>query len=225
MSSSRKIALLAGLFLGCAGLAAIPVSAQVTTGTISGTVTGDQGQPLEDAQVQVVNPATGLTRGVRSTAAGRYSVPGLEVGTGYTVTVRRIGYTAQTRPNITVNLGQTTRADFALTVQATMLGEVTTTAVRTDAVISPTRTSVATTISDTALRRLPSLNRNFTDFAALTPQISSAGPGLSGGGTNNRYNSIQIDGASESDLFGLGSTGQPGGQASGKSIGIESVKE
>ena len=42
---------------------------------------------------------------------------------------------------------------------------------------------------------------------------------------NNRYNTIQIDGASETDLFGLGSTGQPGGQAGGKSIGIESVKQ
>ncbi len=225
MSSSRKIALLAGLFLGCAGLATRPLYAQVTTGTIAGTVTGEQGQPLEDAQIQVVNPATGLTRGVRSTAAGRYSVPGLEVGNGYTITVRRIGYTAQTRSGVLVSLGQATRVDFAMATQATVLGEVTTTATKSDALIAPTRTSVSTTISDTALRRLPSLNRNFTDFAALTPQISSAGPGLSGGGTNNRYNSIQIDGASESDLFGLGSTGQPGGQANGKSIGIESVKE
>jgi hypothetical protein len=225
MSSSRKFALLAGLFLGWAGVATHSLHAQVTTGTIAGTVTGDQGQPLEDAQIQVVNPATGFTRGVRSTAAGRYSVPGLEVGNGYNVTIRRIGYAAQTRQGVLVTLGQTTRIDFALATQATVLGEVKTTATTSDALISPNRTSVSTTVSDTALRRLPSLNRNFTDFAALTPQISSAGPGLSGGGTNNRYNSIQIDGASESDLFGLGSTGQPGGQASGKSIGIESVKE
>lgn len=224
MSSSRKIALLAGLFLGWTGLAARPLAAQVTTGTIAGTVTGDQGQPLEDAQIQVVNTATGLSRGVRSTAAGRYSVPGLEVGSGYNVTVRRIGYTAQTRQTVTVALGQATRVDFALATQATVLGEVATIATR-DALISPTRSGVSTTISDTALRRLPTLNRNFTDFVALTPQASSAGPGLSGGGTNNRYNNIQIDGATETDLFGLGSTGQPGGQASGKSIGLESVKE
>ena len=72
---------------------------------------------------------------------------------------------------------------------------------------------------------MPTLNRNFTDFVALTPQVSLNGAGLSGGGVNNRYNTIQIDGASETDLFGLGSTGQPGGQAGGKSIGIESVKQ
>ncbi len=224
MSSFRKLALFTGLLVGWAGLAPRSLAAQVTTGTIAGTITGDQGQPIEDAQVQVVNPATGFSRGVRSTGAGRYSVLGLEVGSGYTITVRRIGYASQSRAGVLVSLSQTTRADFSLATQATVLGEVTTIATR-DAIISPNRTSVSTTVSDTALRRLPSLNRNFTDFAALTPQISSAGPGLSGGGTNNRYNSIQIDGASESDLFGLGSTGQPGGQASGKSIGIESVKE
>jgi hypothetical protein len=55
--------------------------------------------------------------------------------------------------------------------------------------------------------------------------VSDAGPGLSGAGVNNRLNNILIDGSSENDLFGLGDTGQPGGQARGKSIGLESVRE
>src|SRR5690606_17683203 len=113
---------------------------------------------------------------------------------------------------------------FTLTARATVLTQQVIVS-EIDPVITPTRTGVGTTVSDSALQRLPSLGRNFTDFAALTPQISTSGPGLSGGGTNNRYNNIQIDGATESDLFGLGSTGQPGGQARGKSIGIESVKQ
>ena len=222
MQSRRSILTLAALVLGLVGIIPRVAPAQVTTGTISGTITGDQSQPLEDVQVQVLSRETGFSRGVRSNASGRYTVPGLEVGT-YDVTVRRIGFAAQTR-TVAVTLSQTSRADFALTTQATVLGTVTTTATR-DEVITPTRTGVQTTVSDTALRRLPTLNRNFTDFVALTPQVSNAGPGLSGGGTNNRYNNIQIDGATEADLFGLGSTGQPGGQASGKSIGLEAVKE
>ena len=68
-----------------------------------------------------------------------------------------------------LSLGLTTRVDFQLSAQATVLGEVRAT-VNVDPLISPTRTSVSTTISDTALRRLPSLNRNFTDFVALTPR-------------------------------------------------------
>ena len=221
LRSSLLRAAALGAFLG---VLTLPAAAQATTGSITGTVTGDQSQPIEEAQVQVVNRATGFSAVVRTNAAGRYTVPGLEPGGAYAVTVRRIGYQPETRENIRVSLSQATPLNFALAAQATVLGEVRTVAAQ-DAIINPTRTGIATTISDTALRRLPTLNRNFTDFVALTPQISSAGPGLSGGGTNNRYNNIQIDGATESDLFGLGSTGQPGGQAQGKSIGIESVKE
>jgi hypothetical protein len=60
---------------------------------------------------------------------------------------------------------------------------------------------------------------------ALSPQISTKGPGNSGGGQNNRFNGIQIDGSVANDLFGLGSTGQPGGQAGAKQISLEAVKE
>ena len=197
----------------------------VTTGAVSGIVTTEQGQPLDAVQVQVVNRSTGYTSSVMTRATGNFTVPGLEVGGNYAVTARRIGYRPQTHENVTVSLGQVTRVDFRLEAQAVVLDAITVTAPEADRIISPTRTGVQTTVSDTTLRRLPTLNRNFSDFVQLTPQVSSTGPGLSGGGTNNRYNNIQIDGSIETDLFGLGSTGQPGGQAAGKSIAIESVKE
>lgn len=195
----------------------------VTTGAISGTIRDQQGKPLENAQVSAASKATGFVRGVLSKNDGRYLIPGLEVG-DYTVTVRRIGYRQSAVP-ATVTLGQSTRIDVPLEQQAVVLSGVVVTGETRDNVISPTHTGSVSTVTDSALRRLPSLNRNFTDFVALTPQVSTTGPGLSGGGTNNRYNNIQIDGSTEADLFGLGSTGQPGGQANGKSIGIEAVKE
>jgi hypothetical protein len=217
--------------LGAAAVAALAVTlpatlaAQVTTGSVSGVITGQGSQPVEGVQVQVLSSATGLTRGVATNASGRYLIAGLETGT-YTVTARRIGFAPQSQ-TVRVALGQTSRVDFSLAEQATQLSGVTVTATAASDLISPTRTGVQTTISDTALQRLPSLNRNFTDFVALTPQVSTTLPngGLSGGGVNNRFNQVTIDGTNETDLFGLGSTGQPGGQANGKSIGIESVKE
>ncbi len=42
---------------------------------------------------------------------------------------------------------------------------------------------------------------------------------------SNRMNNVQIDGATERDVFGLGSTGQPGAQANSKSVSLEAVKE
>src|SRR5262249_37107657 len=92
-------------------------------------------------------------------------------------------------------------------------------------VITPSHKGAETTISDSMIARLPTLNRNFTDFVKLSPQVSTTGPGNSGGGQNNRFNAIQVDGAVASDLFGLGSTGQPGAQANGKQISLEAIKE
>ena len=48
---------------------------------------------------------------------------------------------------------------------------------------------------------------------------------MSAGGQNNRFNSIQIDGGVNNDLFGLGSTGAPGGQADARAISFAAVKE
>jgi Carboxypeptidase regulatory-like domain len=213
------------LALALVGAAPVALTAQgVTTGAIAGIVTNDQHQVVDGAQIRVVNSLTGFASQVTTRADGRYTVPGLEVGSNYTITVRRIGFRPETRNNVVVVLSQITRVDFLLVTEATQLEAVNVVA-NQDPVMSPSHTGVAVTISDSALRRLPTLNGNFTDFVVLTPQVSTVGPGLSGGGTNNRFNNIQIDGSTEADLFGLGSTGQPGGQANAKAIGLGAVKE
>jgi hypothetical protein len=202
------------------------VSAQgITTGAISGTVTNEQGQGIEGVRVQVRNNANGATTGTLSRADGRYFIQGLEVGGPYTVTARRIGYAPQTQEGIRVSLGGNARTDFRLSQQAAQLTGVTVTGQAQGAIISTAHKGAATTISDSSVSRLPTLNRNFTDFVVLTPQISTKGPGNSGGGQNNRFNAIQIDGSVGNDLFGLGSTGQPGGQANAKQVPLAAVKE
>lgn len=196
----------------------------VTTGAISGTIMSGT-QPLEGAQVIVRNVSSGARTGAMSRADGRYYVQGLEVGGPYTVSVRRIGYSPQEQANLRVGLNQNVVVDFNLQQQATQLSGVTVTSTRENAILSPSHKGVSTVITDSSITRLPTLNRNFTDFLTLTPQISTKGPGNSGGGSNNRFNAIQIDGSVANDLFGLGSTGQPGGQANAKQIPLSAVKE
>jgi outer membrane receptor for ferrienterochelin and colicin len=199
------------------------VAQGVTTGAIAGTVTDAQGQPVEGAQVQIINRSTGFTAGSNSRATGYYLVQGLETGGPYTVRVRRIGFQPVDRNDIRVNLSQTTRVDIQLTPQATQLAGVTINAAPAE--ISATNQGTKTTISDSVIQRLPTTTRNLTDFIRLTPQVSASGPGFSAGGMSNRMNNVQIDGATERDVFGLGSTGQPGGQVSAKAISIDAVKE
>jgi hypothetical protein len=223
----RILGLAAAAMLGTLAVPAGPgrLPAQgVTTGAISGRVVDEEQQPVEAAQIQVINRATGYTSGTLSRGDGRYTVFGLETGGPYTVIARRIGYEQRQQDGLRISVGQNIVVNFQLTRQATRLGEVEVTASE-DPVFSPAKQGTGSIVSDSALRRLPTLNRNFTDFVATVPQVSTAGPGNSGGGVNNRFNQVQIDGATETDIFGLGSTGQPGGQARGKSISLEAVKE
>jgi outer membrane receptor for ferrienterochelin and colicin len=218
---------LLGLAAALAILAASPasVSAQgVTTGAVAGTVTDESGRGVEGVQVQLRNPQSGLNIGAITRATGLYTIQGVQPDQGYTLTIRRIGYAPVSRTNIAITLGQTRREDFRLTREAAVLSAVTVTAT-TDPVINPAKSGTSTTISDSALRRLPTLNRNFADFVQLVPQVSTTTGYLSGGGVNLRQNAIQIDGAQSGDLFGLGTTGQPGAQANAKSIPLDAVKE
>ncbi|HEX6628090.1 MAG TPA: carboxypeptidase regulatory-like domain-containing protein [Gemmatimonadaceae bacterium] len=197
----------------------------ITSGAVGGTVTDPSGAPVEGAQVQLRNARTGASAGAITRANGQYSIQGVEPDPGYSLTVRRIGFEPQTQNNILVSLGQTTRTDFQLKQQTTVLETVSISAEATP-VINPSKTGTGTTVGDSLLRRLPTLNRNFADFVQLVPQVStSTGVGLSGGGVNLRQNAIQIDGAASGDLFGLGTTGQPGAQANAKSIPLDAVKE
>ena len=204
----------------------IRVHAQgVTTGAITGTVTDETGRGIEGVQIELRNPRTGLTAASITRVNGLYTVQGLLPDAGYEITARRIGYAPVTRTGIQITLGQARREDFQLTQAATVLSTETVIAT-TDPVINASKTGTTTTISDSALSRLPTLNRNFSDFVQLVPQVStSGGVGLSGAGVNLRQNAIQIDGAQSGDIFGLGTAGQPGSQANAKSIPLDAVKE
>jgi hypothetical protein len=158
---------------------------------------------------------------------GGYTVLGLEPGGGYRVTIRAIGYRPEVRENVRVPLSQTVRIDATLARQAVQVEEIVVVADAAGADFSPGRQGTQTTINDTLLRRLPTLDRDFTDFVKLTPQVQvrEGEGGITAAGQNNRFNTIQVDGATVNDRFGLGRTGQAGGQADGRSVGLEAVKE
>lgn len=198
----------------------------VTTGAITGTVTDAQGQPVNLAEVQVVNRSTGFTTAARTRANGLYLVQGLEVGGPYTVTIRAIGFQPFTRDGVGVRLSEATRVDAQLAAQAVELTAVTIAGERS-ADFSPTRQGVGVQISDTLVNRVPTFSRDFIDQLKLAPQVVYPASGAaSGGGAYNRFNTITIDGANQSERFNLGSTGGvPGGSAGGKIVSLEAVKE
>jgi outer membrane receptor protein involved in Fe transport len=195
-----------------------------TTGAIGGLVTDADGKPTPNARIEITNPKTGfLVRGL-TRDNGRYFIQSLEVGGPYTIIARRIGFEPVTRNNIIVSLGETTPVDVRLTSQPVQLSSV---QVLATAEFSSSKTGVGTSVTDSLIRRIPTLNRDVLDLVKLSPHVAtqtSGGPSAAGG--YNRFNNFTIDGANQNDRFGLGaSAGTPGGAMNGRVISIDAVKE
>jgi TonB-linked SusC/RagA family outer membrane protein len=102
----------------CVSVVTAPLSAQTRTGTVTGAVTGEIGEPLTGAQVTLVG--TGL--GTLTSASGRYTIVNVPAAQ-YRVRAQMIGR----RPieqTITVAVGQTQTQDFVLKSQVISLDEV-----------------------------------------------------------------------------------------------------
>jgi outer membrane receptor for ferrienterochelin and colicin len=197
----------------------------VTTSALAGRVFNEQQAPVPGARVVATNTANGSVSRVVTRSDGRYLLPGLQPGS-YRVEVTGLGYATQTR-NLDLALGNTAQADFTLGTEALALTGITAVAER-NAVISPTRTGAAQTVSDSTLRRAPTITRDLQDFTRLVPQLATTNTttgAVSAGGRNNRFNQLQIDGTASNDLFGLAPSGSPGGQAGAKTITLEAVQE
>lgn len=196
----------------------------VTTSAITGRVTNAQGEPVDGAQVVATNTATGREYRVVTRDGGRYQLQGLQPGGPYTVRVAGMGFEGQARTGVNLALSQTARFDFSLAPEALAI-EGLSVVVERGNVISRGRTGTATVVSDSAIARLPTITRDFTDFTRLTPQISTSGDASNAGGRNSRFNTIQIDGAVNNDLFGLNSGGTPGSGSDAKPITLEAIQE
>src|SRR5690606_4774012 len=125
---------------------------------------------------------------------------------------------------ITLALSQTARFDFVLQSQAIALEAIEVTAERS-AVMSRGRTGAATVVNQSTVEKMPTLTRDVTALTRLAPPISVNGNASSAIGRNSKFNNIQIDGAANNDLFGLGSGGTPGNDVGAKPISMEAIQE
>src|SRR5258708_38964209 len=92
--------LLIGVILG-----ALVVSAQVSTGTISGVVQDQSGSVIPGAMITIRNVDTGTVRTLTSAAGGRYTAPELPLG-NYEVQGQQSGFQTEVRNGITLTVGR-----------------------------------------------------------------------------------------------------------------------
>ncbi len=88
--------------------------AQVTSGTIFGTVKDPSGAYAKDASVTIANPTNGLTRTVTTSESGQFVAPGLFPGT-YNITVEAQGFKKTETKGIVLSAADKLNAgEFAL---------------------------------------------------------------------------------------------------------------
>ncbi|MBN2347032.1 MAG: TonB-dependent receptor [Candidatus Aminicenantes bacterium] len=196
-------------FLLCGLLMAGLLTAQgVTTAAFSGMVMDSDGNPIVGVTITALHAPTGTVYTAVTRMDGLFNIPAVRVGGPYTVTASMEPFKTQELTGITLKLGEDRNLKFQLALEA-IAEEVT--VVATNPIISESRTGAAQNVSTAVIESMPSIGRSFDDFARLAPQIDPRGGGAySAAGRSNKYNNIQIDGAVNNDLFGLGSSGTPG---------------
>ncbi len=195
-----------------------------TTAAISGTVIDADGLPLPGATVLAVHEPSGTEYRAAARSDGGYDLRGLRVGGPYTVSASFIGYQTQTQSGLQLALTQVQTINYTLAEENAAVGEVTVTA-NAGAAISADRTGAATNVGEAEIDALPTISRSLADFARLSPLTTTNNSGSSVGGRNNRFNNIQVDGATLNDVFGLAGSGTPGGQSGTQPVSLDAVEQ
>jgi hypothetical protein len=196
------------VMLCCFILPGLLMAQGMTSAAFSGLVTDSDGNPIVGATITAVHVPTGTVYTAVSRIDGLFNIPAIKVGGPYTVTVSMEPFKAQELKGLTLKLGEDRNIKFKMALEA--IAEHIT-VIASNPVISESRTGAAQNVSTSVIESMPSIGRSFDDFARLSPQVDSRGGGaFSAAGKSSRYNNIQIDGAVNNDLFGLGSSGTPG---------------
>ncbi len=206
---------------------AITFAQGVTTSSIGGKVTDNNGEPLAGASVVAVHQSSGTKYGAATDFDGFFRISNMRASGVYTITFSYIGFNDTVRDNVSLVLGQTSRFNIQMAESATALDEVVITAVGSG-VFSSNKTGTETTISKRDIATIPAASRSIADFVRLTPQAQvtegNDGFSISLAGQNNRFNAIYIDGAVNNDVFGLAGSGTNGGQTGVNPFSVDAIE-
>ncbi len=199
---------------------AVCAQAQVTTSAMSGQVVDNENQPVVGATVTAVHVPSGTRYGAITNMDGRYTIQGMRTGGPYKVTVTYVGYNKKEYDGIQLSLGNTFALNASIEPASQALGEV--------VVVGQGKQSAgaAQNFSNVNIQNTPTVDRNVYDIVKNMPmaQMSKNG-GITFAGSNNRYNSFQIDGTVSNDVFGLSASGTNGGQTGANPISMDAIQE
>jgi outer membrane receptor for ferrienterochelin and colicin len=163
---------------------------------MSGKIADDTGAVLPGVTVTLTNLATNQARSTVTSAEGLYRFGALQPAR-YSLTAELAGFATYARPEITVNVGAAVDLDVVLRLSTV---EETVTVTGEAPIVERARTDLSTVITQEQIETLPSNNRNYLDFALLTPSTvenfstTAQGIGLNVGGARAKEGALLVDG-------------------------------
>src|ERR1700675_4649644 len=214
-------------------LFSLSVSAQVTGGTLSGTVSDPSGAGIPEAQLIIRNVATGVERTLTTNETGFYSAVNLLAGS-YQVTISAKDFDTEIKSGITMYVGGQQTFDVVLHV-GTVANRVEVTAEAPAVQLGSS--DISAVVDATTVRELPLNGRSWTDLAALQPGVSTIqtqpsfasgsnrgnrgfGQQLTISGARPQQNNYRLDGVSMNDY----ANGAPGSVLCGN-LGVDAIQE
>jgi hypothetical protein len=180
----------------------------ITTSSLSGTVFDVAGKPASGANVAVTHEPTGSAYAATTRADGTFVFRGLRPGGPYTVKAELTGLARIEEKEVYLDIDR--GAELALHLvneEVVKLETFKVTSSAADSMFDLNQTGSGSYLNNKDIRNLPGGDRSINSLARLDPRISyNRDPfdrAISVNGTSNRYNSIQVDGVSASDPFGL----------------------
>ena len=188
---------------------AADAAAQTETGRITGVVTDATGGILPGATVTAKSTGTGATRELTTDSAGQYVFANLPPGP-YEITASLSSFNPASA-KVTVTVGGAVAVDLKMDVAGTkesvnVVAEVPR--------INTTNGEVATTITETQIRELPTITRNVYDLVAVAGNVSGGkvadgeewtgttrGTGYAINGQRASSTNILLDGSANNNEF------------------------
>ena len=163
---------------------AVPLAAHAqlrNTGQVIGTVKDATGAVLPNAALVLVDTATGTTFETKAGPEGNFTFPNLQPGT-YTLTATATGFQPITLQQVLVQTARST--DVVVQFQVAGITEQLNVEARSP-IVETSSTTVANTVTNAEIAKLPLAGRNILNFALLVP-----GTATSAGARDSEYNGL-----------------------------------
>lgn len=194
VAALRCLVLLGAVLAGAAGHAN-------TSASLSGVVSGPDGQGVSDARVSIVHQPSGTTAQALTAAGGAFFQGGLRVGGPFEIGVRAPGFREVRLTDVMLRPGPQT--PLAIVLEPVQVEEVVVTAAAVP--VRDLNNGVGSAYSAADMDTQPGIHRDVIRTLLRDPLAQSDGEGhLAVGGANPRFNGLAIDGSLQQDDFGLG---------------------